>query len=74
MLHGWDGVLGAVLILLPPNVASGVLTKKLYFCLRPHDLLRFHHWQTSCAGLSMGALRTLQDFNQVLVNVGITIN
>ncbi len=27
MLHGWDGVLGIVLILLPPNTASGVYTK-----------------------------------------------
>ncbi len=38
MLHGWDGVLGIVLI-LPPNTASGVYTKKLYFGLIwPHDL------------------------------------
>ncbi len=34
MLHGWDGVLGIVLILLlPPNTARGVYTKKLYFGL-----------------------------------------
>ncbi len=41
MLHGWDGVLGIVLILLlPPNTASGVYTKTLYFGLIwPHDLL-----------------------------------
>ncbi len=32
MLHGWDGVLGIVLILLL-NTASGVYTKKLYFGL-----------------------------------------
>ena len=46
MLHGWDGVLGVVLILLlPPNTASGVYTKKLYFGLiRPHDLLPFLLW------------------------------
>jgi hypothetical protein len=32
MLHGWDGVLGVVLILLlPPNTVSGVWTKKLLF-------------------------------------------
>ena len=39
-----DGVLGVVLILLPPNTASGVQTKKPYFCLRPHDLLPFLLW------------------------------
>ncbi len=41
MLHGWDVVFGIVLILLlPPNTASGVYTKKLYFGLIwPHDLL-----------------------------------
>ncbi len=41
MLHGWDGVLRIVLILLlPPNTASGAYTKKLYFGLIwPHDLL-----------------------------------
>ncbi len=33
LLHGWDGVLGIVLILLPLNTASGVYTKKLYFGL-----------------------------------------
>ncbi len=39
MLHGWDGVLGIVLILLSPNTASGVYTKKFYFGLIwPHDL------------------------------------
>jgi len=32
MIHGWDGVLGVVLILLfPPNTAIGVQTKKLFF-------------------------------------------
>ncbi len=54
MLHGWDGVLGIVLILLP-RVASGVYTKKFYFGLIwPHDLLPcppLDHpdglWQTS---------------------------
>ncbi len=46
MLHGWDGVLGIVLILLlPPNTASGVYTKKLYFGLIwPHDLLPCLLW------------------------------
>ncbi len=42
MLQSWDGVCGIVLILLllPPNTASGVYTKKLYFGLIwPHDLL-----------------------------------
>jgi len=32
MLHSRDGVLGLVLIiLLPPNMISGIMTKKLYF-------------------------------------------
>ena len=45
MLHGWNGVLGVVLILLPPNTPSEVQTKKLYFCfIRPHDLLQFLLW------------------------------
>ncbi len=45
MLHGWDGVLGIVLILLPPNTASGVYTKKFYFGLIwPHDLLPCLLW------------------------------
>ncbi len=40
MLHGWDGILGIVLLLLPPNTASGVYTKTFYFGLIwPHDLL-----------------------------------
>ncbi len=76
MLHGWDGVLEIVLIfLLPPNTASGVYTKKFYFGLiRPHDLLPClfgsSRWSLAnfrrawtCAGLSRGTLRTLQDFN-----------
>ncbi len=34
LLHGWDGILGIVLILLlPSNTASGVYTKKFYFGL-----------------------------------------
>ncbi len=63
MLHGWDGVLGIVLILLlPPNAASGVYTKKLYFGLIwPHDLLPCLLWiiqmvfdkLQTCAGLDM---------------------
>ena len=57
-LHSWDGVLGVVLILLlPPNKASGVLTNKLYFCLiRPHDLLPFLLWiiQMVIGKLQMG--------------------
>ncbi len=45
MLHGWDGVLEILLILLPPNTASGVYTKKLYFGLIwPHDLLPCLLW------------------------------
>ncbi len=69
MLHGWDGVLGIVLILLlPPNTASGIYTKKLYFCLIwPHDLLPCLLWiiqmylalfrrAWTCAGLSRGTL------------------
>ncbi len=45
ILHSWDGVLGIVLILLPPNTASGVYTKKLYFGLIwPHDLLPCLLW------------------------------
>jgi len=43
MLHGWDGVLGVLLIFLllpPPNTASR--SKNFFFCLiRPHDLLQF---------------------------------
>lgn len=32
--HSWDGVLGTVLILLPPpNTASGISTRKFYFGL-----------------------------------------
>ncbi len=64
MLHGWDGVLGIVLILLPPNTASGVYIKKLYFGLIwPHDLLPCLLWIIqmvifrrvwTCAGLSRG--------------------
>ncbi len=69
MLHAWDGVLGIVLIpLLPPNTASGVYTKKLYFGLIwPHNLLPCLLWNFrrawTCAGLSRGNLRALQDFN-----------
>ncbi len=80
MLHGWDGVLGIVLILLPPNMACGVYTKKLYFGLIwLHDLLPCLLWiiqmvfgklqmgldmyAWTCAGLSRGTLRALQDFN-----------
>ena len=76
MLHSWYGVLGVVLILLlPPNTASGVLTKKLYFCLiRPYDLLPFLLWIIQMVigklqtGLDMrwleqGDLAWLQDFN-----------
>ncbi len=46
MLHGWNGVLGIVLILLlPPNKASGVYTKKFYFGLIwPGDLLPCLLW------------------------------
>ncbi len=45
MLHGWDYVLGIVLILLPPNTASGVYTKMFYFGLIwPHDLLPCLFW------------------------------
>ncbi len=45
MLQGWDGVLGIVLILLPPNMACGVYTKKLYFGLIwLHDLLPCLLW------------------------------
>ncbi len=46
MLHGWDGVLGIVLILLfPPNMTREVYTKKLYFGLIwPHDLLPCLLW------------------------------
>lgn len=34
MLHSRDGVLGMVLIiLLPPNTVSGIMTKKFYFGL-----------------------------------------
>ncbi len=45
MLHGWDGVLGIVLI-LPPNTASEAYTKKLlYFGLIwPHELLPCLLW------------------------------
>ncbi len=73
MLHGWDGVLGIVLILLlHPNT---VYTKKLYFGLIwPHDLLPCLLWiiqmslanfrrAWTCAGLSRGTLHVLQDFN-----------
>ncbi len=75
MLHGWDGVLGIVLLLLlPPNTTSGVYTKKLYFGLIwPHDLLMTSgssRWSLAnfrrawtCAGLTRGTLRALQDFN-----------
>ncbi len=52
MLHGWDGVLGIVLILLPPNTARGVYTKTLYFGLIwPSPMPSLDHpdglWQTS---------------------------
>ncbi len=43
MLHGWDGVLG--IVLLPTNTASEFYTKKLYFGLIwPHDLLPCLLW------------------------------
>ncbi len=75
MLHGWDGVLGIVLILLPPNTASGVYTKSSIVVSSDH--MNFSHassgssrWSLAnfrrawtCAGLSRGTLRVLQDFN-----------
>ncbi len=74
MLHGWDGVLGIVLILLPPNTASGVYTKSSI--LVSSDYMTFSHassgscrWSLAnfrrgwtCAGLSRGPC-ALQDFN-----------
>ncbi len=75
MLHDWDGVLGIVLILLPPNTGSGVYTKKFYFGLIwLHDLLPCLLWimqmvfgklQTGLdmCWLELGTLRALQDFN-----------
>jgi len=30
MLHGWDGVFGVVLILLPPNTTSGVSKSSIF--------------------------------------------
>ncbi len=77
MLHGWDGVLGIVLIRLPPNTASEAYTKKLYYILVSSDHMSFSHassgssrwflanfrWAWTCAGVSRGTLRTLQDFN-----------
>ncbi len=72
-----DGVLGIVLILLlPPNTASEVYNQKVIFWSHlttwPSPLPPLDHpdglWQTSdgawtCAGLSRGTLRALQDFN-----------
>ncbi len=66
ILHGWDGVLGIVLILLlPPNTASGVYTTW------PSPMPPLDHpdglWQTSdgwtCAGLKRRTLHALQGFN-----------
>ncbi len=57
MLHGWDAVLGIVLMLLPPNTPSGVYTKKFYFGLIwPHDLLPCLLWiiQMVFSNLQMG--------------------
>ncbi len=79
MLHGWDGVLGIVLILLPPNTASGVYTKRLYF-----GLMTFSHassgssrWSLAnfrrawtCAGLSRGTLRVF-DYHAHLVSKAV---
>ncbi len=76
MLHGWDGVLGIVLILLlPPNTASGEFIPKSYI-LVSSDHMTFSHasgssrwslanfrWAWTCAGLSRGTLHALQDFN-----------
>ncbi len=75
MLHGWDGVLGIVLILLPPNTASGVYTKCSILVSSDHmtfsqassgsstwSLANFR-WAWTCASLSRGTLRALQDFN-----------
>ena len=72
MLHGWDGIVGVVLILLfSPNTVEWSLDQKALFCLiRPHDLLPSSRWSLAnvrraltCAGLSRGTLRALQDFN-----------
>ncbi len=79
MLHGWDVVLGIVLILLPPNTASEVYTTLEFISsiLVSSDHMIFSHassgssrWSLAnfrrawtCAGLSRGILRTLQDFD-----------
>ncbi len=71
MLHGWDGVLGIVLILLLP------LNKAKSYILVSSDHMTFSHassgssrWSLAnfrrawtCAGLSRGTLRALPDFN-----------
>ncbi len=76
MLHVWDVVLGIVLILLlPPNTASGVYTKSYILVSSDHmtfsrdssgssrwSLANFRRART-CAGLSRGTLCALQDFN-----------
>ncbi len=75
MLHGWDGVLGNVLI-LPPTPQGEFIQKKSYI-LVSSDHMTFSHassgssrWSLAnfrrdwtCAGLSRGTLRLLQDFN-----------
>ncbi len=71
MLHGWDGVLGIVLILLPPNPASGVYilvsSVHMTFSHASSESSRWSlanfRWAWTCAGLSWGTLITLQDFN-----------
>ncbi len=75
MLHCRYGIIGMILIiLLPPNTANGVKTKKFYFGLIwPQDFLPWLLWiiqmvpgklQTAWtwADLSRGTFRAMQDF------------
>ncbi len=66
MLHGWDGVLGIVLIhLLPPNTASGVYTKSSILVSSDH--MTFSHASSESSRWS------LANFTQALTCAG-TIN
>ncbi len=74
MLHGWDGVLGIVLILLQtqrvefiPKSSILVSSDYMTFSYASSGSCRWSlanfRWGWTCAGLSRWTLRALQDFN-----------
>jgi len=71
MPHRSYGVLGMVLIiLLPPNTVSGIMTKKSDYMPFSHDSSRSSKWSLAnlrwamltCAGLSRRTFRAMHDF------------